>query len=96
MLSPNIFGRTVIYMETGFLHMQQFRYAKTKTQIRTSGNFKADQRLCFRCTDSSIPLPLSPKLIPQAMYSVTACTVRFVSHLFRNLKQRPIFSFIIC
>ena len=36
-----------------------FAYAKTKTQI--SGNREADQRLCFRYTDSTILSYLNPK-----------------------------------
>ena len=32
-----------------------FAYAKTKTQI-SFGNREADQRLCFRYTNSTIPL----------------------------------------
>ena len=33
-----------------------FAYAKTKTQISFRGNREADQRLCFRYLDSTIPL----------------------------------------
>ena len=38
------------YEETGFLHMRKQR----RVQLR--GDREADQRLCFRYTDSSIPL----------------------------------------
>ena len=56
------------YEKTGFLHMRKhnFAYAKTKTQISFAvtaklisafrGNREADQRLCFRYTNSTIPL----------------------------------------
>ena len=33
-----------------------FAYAETKTQMQLRGNREADQRLCFRYTDSTIPL----------------------------------------
>ena len=37
--------------KTGFLHMQ-----KNKDEDQLHGNCEADQRLCFRYTDSTIPL----------------------------------------
>ena len=47
------------------------------------GNRKADQRLCFRYTDSTIPLLSTSKIFhPLAIFY--ACTGRFVSDLFGN------------
>ena len=42
--------------KTGFLHMQN----KDADQLR--GNHEADQRLCFRYTDSTIPLLSKSKI----------------------------------
>ena len=44
------------HKETGFLPMQN----KGADQLR--GNREADQRLCFRCTDSTIPLLSESKI----------------------------------
>ena len=48
---------------------QQSEYAKTKTQIifvvntnQLRGNREADQRLCFRYSDSTIPLLLKSEI----------------------------------
>ena len=51
---------------------------KDADQLR--GNREADQRLCFRYSDSTIPLPLNFGLL--ALFC--ACTGRFVSDLFGN------------
>ena len=51
---------------------------KDADQLR--GNRETDQRLCFRYSDSTIPL--NPKF--QASSSFCACTGRFVSDLFGN------------
>ena len=45
-------------------------------------NCEADQRLCFRYSDSTIPRLLNPKF--QTSSSFLACTSRFVSDLFGN------------
>ena len=50
---------------------------KGADQLR--GNREADQRLCFRYTDSTIPLPSKSKI---AVFC--SCTGRFVSDLFGN------------
>ena len=50
---------------------------KGADQLR--GNREADQRLCFRYSDSTIPLLLKSKIS-----SFSACTARFVSDLFGN------------
>ena len=51
---------------------------KDADQVR--GNREADQRLCFRYSDSTIPLLLKSELV--ALFC--ACTGRFVSDLFGN------------
>ena len=56
---------------------------KDADQLR--GNREADQRLCFRYTDSTVPLLLKSKIQnfkPLAIFC--ACTARFVSDLVRN------------
>ena len=50
---------------------------KDANQIR--GNPEADQRLCFRCTDSTLPLLLKSEISSFKPASVTAhCTGRFI------------------
>ena len=49
---------------------------KEADQLR--GNREADQRLCFRYSDSTIPPLLNPK------FQASSRTARFVSDLFRN------------
>ena len=57
-----------------------FWYAKTKTQISFR---EADQRLCFRYTDSTIPL--LPKFQNfKLLFVLCDCTARFVSDLVGN------------
>ena len=51
---------------------------KDADQLR--GDHEADQRLCFRYTDSTIPL--LPKLKPLAIFC--GCTALFVSDLVGN------------
>ena len=51
---------------------------KGADQLRS--NCEADQRLCFRCSDSTVPLLRNFKLL--ALFC--ACTCRFVSDLFGN------------
>ena len=46
------------------------------------GNREADQHLCFRHTDSAIPL------LPKHLAIFCGCTARFVSHLVGNLEDR--------
>ena len=53
---------------------------KDADQLR--GNREADQRLCFRYTDSTIPLLFTPLAI------LCDCTDRFVSDLVRNPEDR--------
>ena len=53
-------------------------YAKTKTQI----NREADQRLCFRYLDSTIPLLL------RSLAIFSDCAARFVSDQVRNPSDR--------
>ena len=54
---------------------------KDADQLR--GNREADQRLCFRYSDSTIPLLLKSKNF-KLLALFCACTGRFVSDLFRN------------
>ena len=54
---------------------------KDADQLR--GNREADQRLCFRYKDSTIPL-LSRSKISKSLAIFCACTARFVSDLFGN------------
>ena len=47
------------YEKTGFLHMRKqtaFCICENKNADQLRGNREADQRLCFRYTDSTIPL----------------------------------------
>ena len=53
---------------------------KDADQLR--GNREADQRLCFRHTDSTFPLLLKSEIKLLARFC--ACTGRFVSDLFGN------------
>ena len=53
---------------------------KDADQLR--GNREADQRLCFRCTDSTIPL------LPKSEAIFCGCTARFVSDLVGNPEDR--------
>ena len=53
---------------------------KDADQLR--GNREADQRLCFRYSDSTIPLLLKSEIKLVALFR--ACTGRFVSDLFGN------------
>ena len=53
---------------------------KGTDQLR--GNREADQRLCFRYLDSTIPLLLKSEIKFLALFC--ACTGRFVSALFGN------------
>ena len=50
---------------------------KGADQLR--GNREADQRLCFRYSDSTVPLLLKSKIS-----IFCSCTARFVSDLFEN------------
>ena len=54
---------------------------KDADQLR--GNREADQRLCFRYTDSTIPL-LSRSKKFKSLTIFCACTGQFVSDLFGN------------
>ena len=53
---------------------------KDADQLR--GNREADQRLCFRFSDSTIPLLLKSEISRLALFC--DCTDRFVSDLFEN------------
>ena len=46
----------------------------------------ADQRLCFRYTDNTIPLLSNPNFKPLAIFS--GCTARFVSNLAEHPEDR--------
>ena len=57
---------------------------KDADQLR--GNREADQRLCFRYTDSTIPLLYIRNFKPLAI--LCGCTARFVSDLVGNSEDR--------
>ena len=64
-----------------------FCICKNKDADQLGGNRKADQRLCFRYIDSSIPL--FPKYeIFKPLAILCDCTARFVSDLVENPKDR--------
>ena len=62
-------------------------YAKTKVQISCAGLCTADQRLCFRLTDSTIPPLLKPKNF-QILLFVFGCIGQFVLDLVGNPEDR--------
>ena len=64
-----------------------FAYAKTKTQDRLRGNSKADQNLCYRYTDSAMPL-LDISEFSDHLDTFCGCTVRFVLDLGGNPEDR--------
>ena len=66
--------------KTGFLHMRK----QKRDQLR--GNREADQHLCFRYTDSTIPLLSKSKISSLLPSSVT--TARFVWDLVGNPEDR--------
>ena len=49
--------------KTGFLHMQDFCICKNKDADQLRGNREADQRLCFRYLDSTIPFLSKSKIL---------------------------------
>ena len=55
---------------------------ETKGADQLRGNREADQRLCFRYSDSTVPLLLKRNFKILALFF--ACTGRFVSDLFGN------------
>ena len=63
-------------------------YAKTKAQIIFAVNSEADQLLCFRYMDSTIPLLSKSKQTFQCLTISCACTARFVSDQVENPEDR--------
>ena len=64
-----------------------FRICENKDADQLRGNREADQRLCFRYTDSTIPLlPKSEILGPLAIFY--GCAAWFVSDLVGNPEDR--------
>ena len=64
-----------------------FGICENKDADQLRGNSEADQRLCFRYKDSTIPLlPKSEISSPFALFS--NCTARFVSDQVRNSEDR--------
>ena len=64
-----------------------FCICKNKDADQLRGNREADQRLCFRYSDSIIPLlPKSENFKPLAIFC--DCTARFVSDQVRNPEDR--------
>ena len=69
------------------MRIPAFCICENKDADQLRGNRKADQCLCFRYTDSTIPLlPESSKFKPLAIFS--DCTARFVSDLVGNPEDR--------
>ena len=64
-----------------------FCICKNKGADQLCGNREADQRLCFRYTDSAIPL-LSKSEIFKPLAIFCGCAARFVSDLFGNPEDR--------
>ena len=70
---------------------QLFAYAKTKTQISYAVT-AADQHLCFRNINSTIPLhSKSENFQPLAIFC--GCTAWFMSDLVKNPENRCLFHF---
>ena len=69
------------------LRKTDFCICENKDADQLRGNRKADQRLCFRYTDSAIPL-LSKSEISSLYPSSVAIQPMFVSDLVRNPKDR--------
>ena len=64
-----------------------FCICENKDADQFRGNREADQRLCFRYTD--ITIPLLPKIrIFKPLAIFCGCTARFVSDLFGNPEDR--------
>ena len=59
-----------------------FCICENKDADQLRGNREADQRLCFRNTESTIPL------LPKSKISCCACTARFMSDLVGNPEDR--------
>ena len=62
----------------------EFCLCENKGADQLCSNCTADQRLCFRYTDSAIPLLSNEIQNFQPLASFSACTARFVSDLFGN------------
>ena len=56
-----------------------FCICENKDADQLCGNRTADQRLCFRYTDRTIPL--LPKSVSKSLTILCGCTARFVSDL---------------
>ena len=64
-----------------------FRICENKDADQLRGNREADKRLCFRYTDSAIPLlSKSENFKPLAIFC--DCTARFVSVVVENPEDR--------
>ena len=64
-----------------------FSMCETKDTDQLRGNPEADQRLCFRYTDSTISLLPTPEILkPLAIFC--GCTDRFLSDLVGNPEDR--------
>ena len=63
-----------------------FCLCENKDADQLHGNREADQRLCFRYTDSTIPLLLKSEI--SSFYPASVTTGRFVSDLVGNPEDR--------
>ena len=69
------------------MRKSDFCICENKEANQLRGNSEADQRLCFRYTDSTIPL--LPKICNFKLLAIFYdCTAWFVSDLVRNAEDR--------
>ena len=69
------------------MRKHDFCICENKDADQLRGNREADQRLCFRYMDSTIPL-LSKSEISKTLTIFCGCTARFVSDLVGNPEDR--------
>ena len=71
-----------------------FCICENKDADQLRGNREADQRLCFRYTDSAIPRLSKPKISCLSIFS--SCTAWFVSDQVRNQNVGFLMTRLIC
>ena len=69
------------------MRKKDFCTSKNKEADQLRGNREADQRLCFRFTERTIPL-LSESKISKPLAIFSDCTARFVADLVGNPEDR--------
>ena len=65
-----------------------FCICENKDADQLRGNREADQRLCFRYTDSTTPLLPKSEISIKPLAILCGCTARFVSYLVGNPEDR--------